>query len=329
MHVLSVKEESKYAYSFGVVKELERLLLTKDKFDRLIEAKNIQELMALLSETPYGEVNTENFENVLAQELKRVYLDFIKLAPDKQFIDFFFLEYEFHNLKVLLKAKLQEKLDVEQFFIDVGEAGKEKFSALLKLELSDIIKQLENYKEIIQEVATKFEQVKDPRIIENILDRALFEKMYSYADGSELLKDIVNIYADMANLKIAIRSENLARAKDLIVFVSRGKLTVKELHTLYEKGLEYLVSTMSRYYEKIIPLAVEYYEREHSWLLLEKLIDDYIIKKLKERTYCISVEPLIGYILAKKTEIKLLRMLIVSKLANIGIESLKVAWREL
>lgn len=328
---LSLNEESKYAYSFGVVKELERKLLTKDKFNRLIEAKDLQEFCKLLTETPYSEIaKVENFENVLTQELKRVYLDFIKFAPEKQFIDMLFLEYDFHNLKVLLKAKFQRNTkNIEQLFIDLGEIGKEKFLALSKLEISDIKKQLENYRDIIQEVESALEHANDPRVIENILDRALFDKLALYANNNELLKEIVSIYADIANLKIAIRSKNLAREKNLIVFVPYGRLIPRELYALYERGLEYLIDKLSEYYGKIIPPAVEYYQRERSWLLLEKLADDYILKKLKERTYYVRVDPLIGYILAKKTEIKLLRMLIVSKLANVSPEKLKVQWREL
>lgn len=329
LSALSVKEESKYAYSFGVVKELERSLLTKDKFDRLIEAKDIDELFKLLIETAYSEATAENFESVLNKELKKVYLTLSKFAPDKQFIELFFLEYDFHNLKVLLKAKLQEKIGVEELFVELGEIGKEKMSAFLRLELSEIIKQLGDYSEIIQEIENKFAQIKDPRIIENILDRALFEKMYSYTNDNELLKEIVAIYADIANFKIAVRSKNLVRAKDLIVFVPHGKVSAKEAGTFYERGLEYFIKELTKYYEKIIPQALEYYEKWRSWLLLEKLADDYIIKKLRERSFYVGVEPLIGYLLAKKTEIKLLRMLIVGKLANLDIAKIKAQWREL
>lgn len=337
---MSAKEESKYAYSFGVVKALEPKLLTKDKFERLIEAKSATEVLRTLAETPYGELaesvlnKPEDFEELLALELKRTYELLIKVAPEKKFIDLFYIEYDSHNLKVLLKAKLQEELkaseaELADLFLDLGTIGKTKFLDALKLELVELAKKFEEYSKVLQEVQIAFAELKDPRIIENFLDCALFEKLWEYADDEELLKEIVQTYADLANLKIAVRSKGFERDKKFLSFIPHGKISVEGLYRLYEKGLDSIIAELSRLYEKIVPPALQYYERERSWLLLEKLVDDLILEKLKSKNYLIGIEPLIGYLLAKKTEIKLLRMILVAKLANLPVEKIRKAWREL
>ena len=63
----------------GVVRTrvLEKKLLSRARLERMIEAKDIQEVFKALNETEYAnavsEVSREDYEKILSSELKRVY----------------------------------------------------------------------------------------------------------------------------------------------------------------------------------------------------------------------------------------------------------------
>jgi V/A-type H+-transporting ATPase subunit C len=82
-------------------------------------------------------------------------------------------------------------------------------------------------------------------------------------------------------------------------------------------------------YGEIIAEGVEYYEREGSLLLFEKLFDDMIMEHVKKAKYvAFGLEPLAGYIIAKENEIRLIRMILMGKLNEIPSEQIKRIMRE-
>lgn len=329
---LLVNKESDYAYGFGAVSVLETKLITKDRFERMAEAKTLDDIFKMLAETGYRDLieefpGIENLELLLNADLKRAYKLLAKMVPEteRKYIDLFYLEYDFHNFKLLIKSKFHagKEEDALKNFIDLGTVGKKKFSELIKADISQIAVQLPEYADAVLKVKEEYERTKDARVIDAFFDKALFDLMAQNAVGSELILEIVNIYADIANLKTYIRAKELNREKEFIVFIPYGKISI----AIYEKGFEDVIKEFSRGYEKIILPALDYHERERSWAMLEKLADEFVIEKLKSRKFQIGIEPLIGYLIAKKMEVKMLRAIIISKLGNIPAEHIRGLWR--
>ncbi len=329
---LSVSKESRYAYGFGAVSILETKLITKDRFERMAEAKTPDDIFKMLAETEYRDLveefpGIENLELLLNAELKRTCELLAKMVPEseRKYIDLFYLEYDFHNLKLLLKSKFHagKEEDALRNFIDLGIVGKKKFSELIKADISQIAVQLPEYADAVLKVQEGYERTKDARVIDAFFDKALFDIMAQNAAGNELILEIINIYADIANFKTYIRAKELNREKEFIVFIPYGKISI----AVYEKGFEDVIKEFSRRYEKIILPAVDYHERERSWAVLEKLADEFVIEKLKSKKFQMGIEPLIGYLIAKKMEVKMFRAMIISKFGNIPTEHIRGLWR--
>lgn len=64
--------------------------------------------------------------------------------------------------------------------------------------------------------------------------------------------------------------------------------------------------------------------------MLEKLIDNYIMNMMRDaKIIPFGVEPVIAYIYAKETEIKIIRIIMVGKLNNIAAEVIRERLRDI
>ena len=103
---------------------LENKLLSRAKIDRMIEAKDIEEVFKSLSETDYGNFVSSlkragDYEEVLSSELIRVYKMMRELSKDPVVVDILALKYDYHNLKVMVKENLLKK-DLSGIYIPIG-----------------------------------------------------------------------------------------------------------------------------------------------------------------------------------------------------------------
>ena len=111
-----LSKDTRYAYTTGRVRALELNLLQEVDFARIRQLEKIEEVLQALNKTfPYSESmkdiqKEEEFENGLDRELKRTYKEVRYFCPEPELIDLFWLENDFYNLKVLLKAHFQEKV---------------------------------------------------------------------------------------------------------------------------------------------------------------------------------------------------------------------------
>ena len=83
-------------------------------------------------------------------------------------------------------------------------------------------------------------------------------------------------------------------------------------------------------YAEFIRVGIEYYTKTDSVSMLEKLIDNYIMNMMRDaKIIPFGVEPVIAYIYAKETEIKIIRIIMVGKLNNIAAEVIRERLRDI
>ena len=83
-------------------------------------------------------------------------------------------------------------------------------------------------------------------------------------------------------------------------------------------------------YSEIIKAGIESFTKTESVSLLEKLVDNYIMTIMKEAKFIpFGGEPLLAYIYAKETEIKVVRIIMVGKLNNISPEVIRERLRDI
>lgn len=82
-------------------------------------------------------------------------------------------------------------------------------------------------------------------------------------------------------------------------------------------------------YQKVCQEGIASYLTTGSLTRFEKLSDDYIINYVKKKRYVVlGLEPLVGYFIAKQTEIRNAGIIMVGKINNISGETIRERLRE-
>ncbi len=316
--------DARYAYITGRVRALEARLLDKLKMERMIAATSARASLSELEETDYGpyvsqlkEIN--NFEDLLYDELKRLYSFIDKGSLDKELTDLFRLHYDFHNLKVFLKNKFKEKpLSLEELpFIDLGTIEPLKIGKAKK------------FLQIQRETTRAFEENKNPQDIDIILDKKYYRLCVKKAEESEneFVIDLFRMEIDLVNIKTFFRCRALKRDEVffLKVFIEGGTLAQQLFLEFYEKEESaFLKKLFFTPYAKV----VMGYEKE-GLKGLELSCDNFLLEYVKKtKLVTAGLEVLVAYLIAKENEIKLLRSVLTGKINEIPAQMIRERMRE-
>ncbi|MDR5587693.1 MULTISPECIES: V-type ATP synthase subunit C [Clostridium] len=315
----------------------ETKLLDKSKIDRMIDSNSANEALKVLQETEYANVMTnvkraEDYEIILSEELKRLFHLMYEISPMKSLVDLMSIKYDYQNIKVILKGIFLKK-DLSYLLIHVGTIEASRLKYLVENnELRDLPKVM---REAIEESKDKFENTKDPQILDIILDKYMFKQLVQIKN--EIKDNFVNKYVealiDSTNLKtlLRVKKQNKGREFFASVIIEGGSLDKDKLLGMLNDAVENISNKLSfTDYNDLIKSGIEYYTKTGSVSLLEKLVDNYIMDMMKDaKIIPFGVEPLVAYIYAKETEIKIIRIVMVGKLNNISAEVIRERLRDI
>lgn len=328
--------ENKYLYSVTRVRALETKLLDKAKIERMVEAKDADEVIKILYETDYaGSISEmkgiEDYESALSQELSKTYELLGEISPVPELTDIFLYRYDIHNLKTLLKSSfLGEEND--ELLSSVGTIPLQKLKEMVKekdfRDLNPIIR------ECAEEVVNEFTVNPDPQLIDVILDKCLFNLMYKTAkdNKSGFLMDYIAAQIDLANIKTFIRVKSMGYGRDFLkkVILDNGKLDFGFYNDIFDEPLETLVERLAyKDYHTVVEDGAASYQKTKSLTRFEKLSDDFLFNIAKKGKYvAFGIEPLVGYLMAKENEVKIIRMIMVGKMNEIPNELIRERLRD-
>jgi V/A-type H+-transporting ATPase subunit C len=315
---------------------LETRLLDKAKIDRMIDSNSAWDAVKVLQETEYAAhmshvKRAEDYEGMLSGELKRVYKLLYDISPVKSVVDVMSIRYDYHNIKVLIKAKAL-KDDFSQLLVPVGMLETDKLKNAI---------QNDNYSDLpsimrsaIEEAQKDFEGTKDPQRIDIIIDRYMFKHMVSITKeiDNSFVERYVKSQVDLTNIKSLIRVKKQNKGRDFLVsvLIEGGNIDKDRFISLLMDNVESIPGRLS-YTDYIEPLraGIEDYMKTGSLNSLEKLTDDYIMKMMKDAKYVsFGPEPVIAYLFAKENEIKLIRIIMVGKINAVDAELIRERLRD-
>ncbi|AIY85022.1 ATP synthase (C/AC39) subunit [Clostridium baratii str. Sullivan] len=316
---------------------LETRLLDKAKIDRMIDGDSANEALKVLQESEYAGVMTgvkrpEDYEMVLARELKRVYELMYDASPVKSLVDIMGIKYDYHNIKVILKGMFLQK-DFSHMLIRVGMIDVQTLKH--SIENNNLGDLNETMKEGIIKAKEVFEETKDPQAIDIILDNTMFKEMREIAKqiDDKFVDKYVKVTIDSTNIKTLLRVKKQKKDKDFLeeVIIEGGEIDKDTLISMLHDAPENISNKLAfTNYGEMIKLGIEDFTKSGSVNELERLVDNYIMNMMKEAKYIpFGVEPLLAYIYAKETEIKIVRIIMVGKLNNISGEVIRERLRDI
>ena len=193
----------------------------------------------------------------------------------------------------------------------------------------------ETMKEGIIKAKEVFEETKDPQVIDIILDNTMFKEMREIAKqiDDKFVDKYVKVTIDSTNIKTLLRVKKQKKDKDFLeeVIIEGGEIDKDTLISMLHDAPENISNKLAfTNYGEMIKLGIEDFTKSGSVNELERLVDNYIMNMMKEAKYIpFGVEPLLAYIYAKETEIKIVRIIMVGKLNNISGEVIRERLRDI
>lgn len=327
----------KFTQAVSRIWVLETRLLDKSKVERMIEANSASEVLRILNETEYSNVSAtvkrpEDYEEILAAELKRVYDLVYEISPIKDVVKIMSLKYDYHNAKVLLKEKVLGK-DLSSMLIKLGNL--DLIETKRKID-SDNLRSLNGtLGKGIQEAMKSFEETRDPQKIDIIIDKYMYKELVELNKSLDykFIDNLVKAMIDSTNIRTLLRIKKQNKGRDFAqeVIVDGGAIDSNKLISLLNESPENIMSKLqSTIYSDLIKEGFEGYIATESASLLEKLSDNYIMELMKNsKLVTFGPEKLLSYIYAKETEIKVIRIIMVGKLNNIAEEVIRERLRDI
>lgn len=321
-----------YLFLSTRIKSLERNLLSRERMERMLEARSNEDAAKVLTECGYPEmpeVNVDVINQVLAEQRDKTYQDLYAFAPDPTLVDVFKVKYDYHNVKVLLKAEATGQ-DPSRLLVDTGRVPA---SALEEgIRASD----LRGMPSILQSATLEAREVlgttSDPQLADFVLDRAYFQDMMALAKQSEsaFLEGYVRVQIDAANLKSVVRTLRMGKGTEFLkgVLFEQGNIDVNRILNTVGSGS----SLDELYATSVLKSAAEAGAAAAAGgglTLFEKRVDDAVNAYVGGAKYVAFGEaPVIGYLAAKDTEFTSVRIIMTGRLAGLPADTIRERLRE-
>ena len=310
---------SDYAFAVAKIRHAEADLLTQGQLDSAIDSADISRTayelqkcgIKVYSSPPLA---SEIFES--EGELLAGLWDFAgELLPKDQLMPFMVLG-DYHNLKAALRLKI------------CGQNRDDLFKSCWVSVSPDIIKDAVlsgDYSEIseFEPVLTELAGTGDIRAMEAAVDKAALTALYDTAQKSE--SDVYKLYADTvlnyADVNIAFRMCGLGFGFEMInkALISTDKLEGAALAKSAAGGnnqlLEYLQSTELF---DVVPVLEQGGAGLYKWFY-DRLIE----KIMPQRFNPFTAQPIAAYIIARLSEIKNAKTILLLKNAGFDSESIR------
>ncbi len=317
------------SYACGRIGVLKRSALTRAQIERLLAAPQITEARRVLMDIGFTAADQNDYQAAADRHI-RTACDLIQaVTTDKRMTDCFFLRYDVHNLKVLIKSR--HLAHAPEFLSSCGSIDVEKLKhcvadrtyAMLPAELSESLKKLE------KRIAVEF----DPLLVDAMLDQAMFRQIFKNLEDQEHTPAYryFQAKADLLNLTMLLRVR--AMGKDAAFFeslaLSGGKAGIRSFVNGFADN-ERLVRLAGPYGMGVKQAAQAAALDPKKLPYFEKVVDDYLYGLFKPYRYePAAIEVLVAFLLQKQREAADVRLILTGKINGFAPEAVQERVREL
>lgn len=321
-----------YAQSVSRVRTLETRMFDKAKFESMIEARDAADLFRMLQDSPYNEyISRPSYEDGLRCALEDFYHEMYKTVPVKELMDVLAVRYDAHNIKAMLKCSISGR-STEGMLIDAGTIPLNNLEEMIRNEsFRDMPGVL---RKSIEAGIESYKNTGNPQNIDISIDRGMYEYMLEIAEKSnqDYILDFVRLLIDITNIKAFIRVKSQEKEREFYsrLFIKGGRLDFDLFGNSFGEALENLPGRMYHTdHYGWVKEAIEEYMKSGNIGCIEKCGDDYVIGLIKKSKFIsFGPEPIVAYVIAKESEIKMLRIIITGKLNGVSPEHLRERLRD-
>lgn len=318
---MSHKKDTDYLSISSRIRAMETRLLTRDRLERMIDARDNGEALKVLAECGYGELtaaDSSGLERALSAAREDLFRELASALPDGLLPDIFRLKYDYHNAKVLLKARATGQ-QADRLLVSGG-----RYDPQQPEQWGDLFRQA------VERAETCMNDTGDPQLMDLLLDKACFEEMGLLAkrSGSDFLQGYVRLAIDAANLRSRVRCARLEKSPDFLkqVLMEGGTVSVDALLRSREPGELFRVGPLCAAAQRADELskpgagALTAFERECDNALMAY--------QEKARRTPFGEEVVAGYLFAREAELTAIRTVMAGRMAGLDGDVIRKRLRD-
>ena len=279
------------------VRAMENRLVTRERMERMVEARSDDEAVKVLTECGYEELpalTNRGLDELLSAARAALYRELGGAVPDKRLVELFQMKYDYHNAKALVKGAAVGA-DADRLLMEGG-----RWSAA---------------------------QVKEAFQRDSLRE---FTGPFRRAVGSPFLEGYVRLLIDAANLRSAVRCARMGKGSDFLsqVLLPGGNV---EAHVLTSgKGNDLAaVFRAGPLSDAAAAGAALTAPGSGELTAFERLCDDAVMGYLAQaRRIPFGEQAVVGYLYAREAEFTAIRTILSGRMAGLDADTIRERLRE-
>ena len=329
---MSHRKDTDYVALSARLHAMENRLLTRERMERMIEAKDAADAARVLVECGYCEipqVTAAGVEELLGDAWSHVFADLGSAVPDRALLDIFQVKPDYHNAKVLVKAAITGADPTPL----LTEGGRYPVAALQDgFKRDDLRFCSETYRAAVARAVESLAATGDPQLCDFILDRACYGEMSAAAASTELpfAKKYVATLIDVANLRTVVRASRLRRGESFLlqVLLPGGSVDVTTLARTRGEDLPQVFPFGPLAEAAVLGGAVSA-PGSGSLTAFERACDNGVTALAGEaRRIPFGPETVIGHLHARELELGAIRIILTGRMAGLDGDTIRERLRD-
>ena len=326
---MSHRKDTDYLAISARVRAMENRLLTRERLDRIIEARDDQEARKVLVECGYPDMAGASLEQVLAQVREETVKDLSSAVPGEPGLEMFKLKYDYHNAKTILKAQAMG-VDAARLLLKGGRY--DPANLLAQWQQEQLSGCSDAFRRAMEQAAVVLKETKDPQQADLLLDKAMYAEMIQLAKSSKstFLEGYVRILIDAANLRTAVRVYRMEKEDEFLrqVLMEGGNVSVQSIAGARGDGIAEVFQSGAL--SQAAKLGVALVKPGSGALtVFEKACDDAVTNYVSAgRRIPFGEQVVIGYLYAKEAEMTAVRTIFAGRAAKLDGDTIRRRLRE-
>ncbi len=325
-------KDTEYLSLSASVRARENSLLTRERRERMLDARTDEEAAKVLSECGYAEpedLSASAVNAVLAQAREELFRDLKAATPQPGLVEVFQIKYDYHNAKAVLKAQAMGE-EPDRLLMSGGRFDPQSLAEDLRR--GDLAGYPEPLRRAVGQAETALSEQRDPQRADLALDRACYAEMTAAAKESEsaFLQGYVRLAIDAANLRTAVRCARKNVSQELLLESLLPGGNVDPAGLASAKGQEFSGRFAASPLESAAQLGAGLATPgSGSLTAFERACDDALTAYLAQaRRVAFGEQPVVGYLCAREAEATAIRTILSGRKAGLSGEAIRERLRE-
>ena len=323
-------KDKDFLFLTSMLRARETYMLSKEKIDRMLDARDFEDAAKQLVDCGYSDMSgmdAVGIEGVLQKHRSDLYYELSSYVNTRELIDLFRMKYDYHNVKVLVKAA-GIGARASAMLSDSGRiAADELEEAFTTGERSDLPPSVAG---AMGSAASILSRTGNPQLSDIEVDKAYFGELLSLATNlkNDFIIDYVKLLIDSANLRILVRSVRTRRDANFLglALIPGGTVGVGQLEDCFENA------SLAVFSGGALETAAKLGEESMkggTQTQFELACDNAALKHF-DGTVFISFgpAPVFAYLAKQEWEITTARMILTGKLTDISADVIRERLRE-